>query len=175
MSPRLHRGFNPRAREGRDEQGSAHSADGKRFQSTRPRGARHTFNRLFEALDVSIHAPARGATASMKRFRCRAGFQSTRPRGARPSPWHRSISFGLFQSTRPRGARPASKPLHTGYQYVSIHAPARGATETHRRIAALAGFNPRAREGRDRRCTVLPRYSQCFNPRAREGRDCWYI
>ena len=54
--------FNPRARAGRDME--AHSREGRRrFQSTRPRGARPV-----PSLDprqsspVSIHAPARGAT-----------------------------------------------------------------------------------------------------------------
>ena len=37
------------------------------------------------------------------------------------------VLFG-FQSTRPRGARPADHPLHVPFPYVSIHAPAWGAT-----------------------------------------------
>ena len=32
-------------------------------------------------------------------------------------------------------------------------------------------FNPRARMGRDRRYQLGGRYVQCFNPRARMGRD----
>ncbi len=56
---------------------------------------------------VSIHAPARGATAVVRiGSACPAAFQSTRPRGARPYV--------------PRGDR---RTIH-----VSIHAPARGAT-----------------------------------------------
>ena len=39
---------------------------------------------------------------------------------------------------------------------VSIHAPARGATAADKRYTLLAwGFNPRAREGRDRLCSFL--------------------
>ena len=56
------------------------------FQSTRPRGARlHQVEPGHTLVDVSIHAPTRGATSHLL---CRVPswlFQSTRPRGARPS------------------------------------------------------------------------------------------
>ena len=144
----------------------------RRFQSTRPRGARHgrgslsrpppSFNpRAREGRDgawlagiayhvVSIHAPARGATL-----------------------WQ-----GFVEST------PAE---------VSIHAPARGATVVSRNDGhPIHRFNPRAREGRDRADAIRRRFRRfqstrprgarpqamqtiggcaCFNPRAREGRD----
>ena len=136
------------ARRGRICSAPLHDA----FQSTRPRGARpcsapsppkpsRSFNpRAREGRDplvcyvltsagrVSIHAPARGATATSS---CRR-------------------SFSAFQSTRPRGARRAlSAPAVTPH-VVSIHAPARGATSVapHRHLVSHR-FNPRAREGRD--------------------------
>ena len=57
-------GFNPRAREGRDENNIVANI----------------------AVAVSIHAPARGATSlSRLRFSIITLFQSTRPRGARPA------------------------------------------------------------------------------------------
>ena len=82
--------FNPRAREGRDRHEKALSQREMTFQSTRPRGARLaiatqaqyllSFNpraregRDFEAIgyeltytEVSIHAPARGATWRLRR------------------------------------------------------------------------------------------------------------
>ena len=99
------------------------------FQSTRPRGARRlpTISR-FEVRNVSIHAPAGGATLqyvsvhtviSCFNPRARGGrdipylldwqyfyrFQSTRPRGARPLIAVLGICERSFQSTRPRGAR----------------------------------------------------------------------
>ena len=59
----------------------------------------------------------------------------------------------VFQSTRPRGARRDQSGCKRIYPQ---------------------GFNPRAREGRDksrqRRCA----WKRCFNPRAREGRDQTY-
>ena len=55
--------FNPRARVGRDATKRESFSMNPSFQSTRPRGARHVVA-LGAALgvDVSIHAPAWGAT-----------------------------------------------------------------------------------------------------------------
>ena len=54
--------FNPRARAGRGLAGLPRLKYKLEFQSTRPRGARHT-SRKDESVppEVSIHAPARGA------------------------------------------------------------------------------------------------------------------
>ena len=118
------------------------------FRSTPPRGGRLvTVSDVSAATDVSIHAPARGTTPPLpshqrKGFRStpRAGgdqvafasgalsslFRSTPPRGGRPfgtSPCRRRP----FRSTPPRGGRPGSA-AGAIRRYVSIHAPARGAT-----------------------------------------------
>ena len=144
-------GFNPRAREGRDVIPCASSTITAQFQSTRPRGARHSlkavasslsefqstrprgarrplFSRQAALSQVSIHAPARGATPTAPAVptifssfnpRAREGrdpacsfmdrpsclFQSTRPRGARPKNATPRNLARWFQSTRPRGAR----------------------------------------------------------------------
>ena len=121
--------FNPRAREGRDLRANMMGWGVK---------------------NVSIHAPARGATDASYEDAERILFQSTRPRGARRpvkvSHWHET---NRFQSTRPRGARHGFVSLsllrkcfnpraregrdqveraYLGADGVSIHAPARGAT-----------------------------------------------
>ncbi len=97
--------FNPRAREGRDEVREV----------------------AFRSWRVSIHAPARGATATNLCPISFQTFQSTRPRGARLSCARARPDRRRFQSTRPRGARhPAPQPWPRS-----------------------SGFNPRAREGRD--------------------------
>ncbi len=99
---------------------------------------------------VSIHAPARGATRRQPQRRTRPRFQSTPPRGGRPATFYRarfesvfqstpprggrreaccrSRGSAVFQSTPPRGGRLDSGGHHTERVYVSIHAPARGAT-----------------------------------------------
>ena len=121
-----------------------------RFQFTRPRGARPTFDSDVRASKVSIHAPARGATLSRLSFMrltmvsihapARGAttmmgdvdaiklFQFTRPRGARLHDLPYIIDGDAFQFTRPRGARPQCYHRKLAYLDVSIHAPARGAT-----------------------------------------------
>ncbi len=103
--------------------------------------------------EVSIHAPAWGATSAPQRSRrSRAGFnprtrvgcdpkmvvkprdtplfQSTHPRGVRPLRNGASPSgVAEFQSTHPRGVRHCGKLLARGWIVVSIHAPAWGATD----------------------------------------------
>ena len=144
--------FNPRARMGRDRDGQPVMRSKLVFQSTRPHGARQQtgpadqgrrwrFNpRARMGRDapapvmadgqpqVSIHAPAWGATRLSGRVRPQSLFQSTRPHGARP--WTKSIARpGIwFQSTRPHGARQIAFCRGQDKPEVSIHAPAWGAT-----------------------------------------------
>ena len=142
------------------------------FQSTRPHGARPPTCAAFDLFDkVSIHAPARGATLGQAEAQAR-------------------VVASIHAPARGATGR-ACTALHP--EQVSIHAPARGATKqiapdgdtvtfqstlphgarppTARTAAAVAGFNPRARTGRDllhRACSLA---LMCFNPRARTGRD----
>ena len=110
--------FNPRARTGRDVRG--HGLD-----------ARST---------VSIHAPARGATELVHDARTMLKFQSTRPHGARPEALPVRAMERTFQSTRPHGAR-RLPPVPTGRpSAVSIHAPARGATNQPRSTGLPISF-----------------------------------
>ena len=143
------------------------------FQSTRPRGARRLSADACPLSWMFQSTRPRGARRSMDtQLRLAGRFQSTRPRGARrgrPPASPRRNRFNpraregrdalvpparrqghAFQSTRPRGARPASGEGPGTAQTVSIHAPARGATDCVRKARLrLRGFNPRAREGRD--------------------------
>ena len=130
----MRRGFNPRAREGRDVRKHALSLIIKRFQSTRPRGARRVCRGdAGRVQPVSIHAPARGATrATSIRWPLTRVSIHAPARGATLT-----AELGgdrrVFQSTRPRGARPGSRLLE----------------------AVCRRFNPRAREGRDRRTAPI--------------------
>ena len=99
---------------------------------------------------VSIHAPAWGATALTRLFRQLNRFQSTHPRGVRqiicslqnyiscfnprtrvgcdlPSPYT-PLHCHQFQSTHPRGVRHPAFLHYLSFRSVSIHAPAWGAT-----------------------------------------------
>ena len=143
--------------------------DDIRFQSTRPRGARHgrslfarrpaRFNpraragrdfgiaNQLEFVRVSIHAPARGATAAAVFWRLRSSFNPRARAGRDQIPRVGGLS-GRFQSTRPRGAR-QTLIIDTIDWAVSIHAPARGATAGVAATTSTRSFNPRARAGRD--------------------------
>ena len=100
-------GFNPRARVGRDR------------CNYQVMGRQRCFNpRARVGRDSCAHAP----------LHCRCGFQSTRPRGARLLSALTLMLSLVFQSTRPRGARRAKVVITYTAGYVSIHAPAWGAT-----------------------------------------------
>ena len=100
-------GFNSRSRVGSDTRPPAPPKPRRRFQFTLPRGERQSvFCRFFETIEVSIHAPAWGATLVAA-----AHWQPT-----------------AFQFTLPRGERHSDSASIRQALYVSIHAPAWGAT-----------------------------------------------
>ncbi len=147
---------------------------------------------LFVA-DVSIHAPAWGATVSTVSPSRSSSFQSTHPHGVRHllegTVWRRC----KFQSTHPHGVRPPLLTRHgapSGFNprtrmgcdfmreerlkeaRVSIHAPAWGATVAKcRPSCVLTSFNPRTRMGCDTSQRSPRPYLLCFNPRTRMGCD----
>ena len=100
--------------------------------------------------EVSIHAPAWGATRTSTTSKSMRPFQSTHPHGVRHNLTVCKTAHPLFQSTHPHGVRPAYGTFMHAQFEVSIHAPARGATYPtcicnpfHYR------FNPRTRTGCD--------------------------
>ena len=102
----------------------------KEFQSTHPRGVRHAS--CFITLtytDVSIHAPAWGATSFRATSKASSiGFNPRTRVGCDSVIRDSQVRVDKFQSTHPRGVRqPVLVPLHGGH-VVSIHAPAWGAT-----------------------------------------------
>ncbi len=99
---------------------------------------------------ISIHAPARGATA------------------ARSCP----AAVVLFQSTPPRGGRQNHCKGRRAPRHISIHAPARGATlgqQTADKVSLFQSTPPRG--GRLYRPVQYPPCVYDFNPRPREGGD----
>ena len=145
--------------------------------------------------DVSIHAPAWGATAVtqatflprtgfnprtrvgcdgslMVRLSCPLVFQSTHPRGVRLVQRAQSLFQPRFQSTHPRGVRPrwsAPSAPNTGFQ--STHP--RGVRRRSRGAVSITGisFNPRTRVGCDDFFDFFGSPLQSFNPRTRVGCD----
>ena len=122
---------------------------------------------------VSIHAPARGAT--MLLTRCEplpSRFRSTPPRGGRRPPKPVRCTLSPFRSTPPRGGRRPTRRQARRSPDVSIHAPARGATNRAWCAAAeQGGFDPRPREGGDPMPSCATCGRRCFDPRPREGGD----
>jgi len=143
------------------------------FQSTHPRGVRQSlggvsiFNNLgfnprtregcdvrderfcFKHQNVSIHAPARGATPIVT-----AG----------------NTIIGVSIHAPARGATPGISRHMGGNSRVSIHAPARGATSTAvLKAFGRTSFNPRTREGCDdggKHHAFAPKYGfQSTHPR----------
>ena len=100
-------------------------------------------------------------------------FQSTRPQGARPVMTPVKTKRQQFQSTRPQGARLMVKYGMTPETYVSIHAPAGGATaQKHRAQRTKTMFQSTRPQGaRPKVWNRKHRISTGFNPRARRGRD----
>ena len=78
---------------------------------------------------VSIHAPAWGATLSASSFALSKLFQSTLPRGERRGLKCLLSRWWEFQSTLPRGERRLPICFIALPFFVSIHAPAWGATK----------------------------------------------
>ena len=128
--------FNPRARAGRDtllvHAGTAHV----QFQSTRPRGARHVFARQpYVPLSVSIHAPARGATA--ERGAGDGGQHSFNPRARAGRDVKRSVRRAGCAGFNPRARAGRDARWRCG-------------------SSGVKSFNPRARAGRDGEAIEIP-------------------
>ena len=100
-------------------------------------------------------------------------FQSTPPRRRRLHQKRRPRRATGFQSTPPRRRRPGHVFPDNPGRLVSIHAPAKEATSARRYLPGRPdlGFNPRPREGGDRRLALGFSAEPSFNPRPREGGD----
>ena len=81
----LREGFNSRARKGRDRDFIRENGRIESFNSRARKGRDRTYQPGEPRQQVSIHAPARGATRRLPRLSTAPrGFQFTRPQGARP-------------------------------------------------------------------------------------------
>ncbi len=123
--------FNPRAREGRDCGTPGERIPKDKFQSTRPRRARQVYVRVaWDGQEVSIHAPAKGATS--RRNVERPGYISFNPRAreGRDKGIVESSCYNQYVSIH-APAKGATKEKYevNDYWCVSIHAPAKGATK----------------------------------------------
>ena len=122
--------FNPRSREGSDPRTGRKKHWIFLFQSTLPRRERRPTATLRRRTPpISIHAPAKGATiTSFNSFHPAREFQSTLPRRERPTPCRCSDPRPYHFNPRSREGSDQSYLLSPHYLFISIHAPAKGAT-----------------------------------------------
>ena len=165
--------FNPRPRAGGDALVVVNKETTHKFQSTPPRGGRRRSEQRRSPIQVSIHAPARGATPqTATNPLCRKKFQSTPPRGGRRKENSFRKRCPACFNPRPRAGGDMAEAIALAKANVSIHAPARGATicifvrakqnefqstpprggrhgDTLKPHVRIYGFNPRPRAGGD--------------------------
>ena len=188
--------FNPRARAGRDVIRHSNGADLFSFNPRARAGRDITLLKQCEAVIVSIHAPARGATSvlifdhhvSIVSIHAPARgatfhfpkhgnqFIGFNPRARAGRDLRRPLLFLRLQRFNPRAR--AGRDRFDGIlclrRRVSIHAPARGATHPGRQRPSASMFqSTRPRGARLNPLRRLPGQA-CFNPRARAGRDAHY-
>ena len=121
------------------------------FQSTLPRGERPP-DILIHSDDVgiSIHAPARGATMSM----------------------NTNVQNNLISIHAPARGATDKEAQVTQTLWISIHAPARGATKSVSiRCTGYSKFQSTLPRGERRNGRGKHKYYRNFNPRSREGSD----
>ena len=166
-------GFNPRAPAGRDRQTGVMSIAGTGFNPRAPAGRDPEARlHLFGAVDVSIHAPLRGATRRPNpQLGIDPGFNPRAPAGRDyPLPPYRACPT-CFNPRAPAGRDLWVCPAHRLVILVSIHAPLRGATRA--RLSRLSPWKFQSTRPCGARLGFF--YSQgqarCFNPRAPAGRD----
>ena len=139
------------------------------------RGATATCIIPYGAKDISIHAPARGATGKTLCYLIYQIFQSTLPREERPiSP--RMFPNAFYFNPRSRERSDCNFVNLEIKLFISIHAPARGATRfCSSCCCATDYFNPRSRERSDFYLFFNVCHSPDFNPRSRERSDTAWL
>ena len=141
--------FNPRSREGSDRHFRPGTRNCVRFQSTLPRRERlypdwHVYS------DWDFNPRSREGSDSLS-----SSFSS--------------LSISIHAPAKGATCQITSNNVKL---YISIHAPAKGATLNNSSILSTNFyFNPRSREGSDKKPPVIDSYFLYFNPRSREGSD----
>ena len=111
------------------------------FQSTHPRRVRLDARGAQRGVqEISIHAPAKGATPNKIIDFKPSTFQSTHPWRVRPSQCQRLFFQQLFQSTHPWRVRQDWVLSNFAGIRISIHAPVKGATGTVTLVILLPSF-----------------------------------
>ena len=120
--------FNPRSREGSDWTVGECTVTKKNFNPRSREGSDGLYNTLDGSLSISIHAPAKGATFLISNISNSPIFQSTLPRRERLDTPACAPYFSNF-NPRSREGSDSRQVSHLLVLQISIHAPAKGATQ----------------------------------------------
>ena len=116
------------------------------------RERRSMLTALVAMLKISIHAPAKGATAKSRRDHAVHTISIHAPaKGATRGPRWLRHHTGISIHAPAKGATKSGK-VYTNNNGISIHAPVKGAAGNRRTcVHRTRDFNPRSREGSDAR------------------------
>ena len=140
------------------------------FQSTPPQGGRlYKVETVGSCWNVSIHAPAGGATQLWRDCSQRQKFQSTPPQGGRQKT-QRVLKHTSCFNPRPRRGGDITMITFFNYNYVSIHAPAGGATMVSSMLPTIrCGFQSTPPQGGRRLSSWLPLLRAVFQSTPPQG------
>ena len=172
----IQQNFNPRSREGSDPRMLNSYLLWQDFNPRSREGSDLLSYLPLLHQNISIHAPARGATFDSMRCISVHGISIHAPaRGATITAFPRFATFYISIHAPARGAT-CRRSRHFPFRPISIHAPARGATQYPRYYHALQliSIHAPARGATIRRCTCFLKVRN-FNPRSREGSDFNFI
>ena len=185
--------FNPRSRMGSDHLLIDDARTTNNFNPRSRMGSDPQQPLLRIQDQISIHAPAWGATKKFFSTKTSSLFQSTLPHGERRKPFSQSARYfyfnprsrmgsdtksaslsastGTFQSTLPHGERQTAYcPAVQTWAFQST-LPHGERPATNIRLIHLINFNPRSRMGSDRLVAACDGGQADFNPRSRMGSD----
>ncbi len=165
-------GFNPRARTGRDRVKRTPLSKPACFNPRARTGRDVALAEGARAGAVSIHAPARGATAAADNAATvEIRFQSTRPHGARRPTTFRTRDHRCFNPRARAGRDESSRPNFWNRSCFNPRARAGRDSIYAASFAVMSKFQSTRPRGARRRRGQSPPLSHRFNPRARAGRD----
>ncbi len=143
--------FNPRTRMGCDLRTHKKINQKTKFQSTHPHGVRLRINVLHVLRgDISIHAPAWGATIAIASKLQVFRISIHAPAWGATCTASRWCGFNMISIHAPAWGATLSRCIKPPYSNISIHAPAWGATLIKKiKRRAITNFNPRTRMGCD--------------------------
>ena len=143
--------FNPRSREGSDNGGDSDCGGICQISIHAPaKGATLKIHSPSRVMVISIHAPAEGATEKADTFNDKMEISIHAPAEGATMITQQMWHFRQISIHAPAEGATQLQRLFYPIQIISIHAPAEGATEQNRKSRCInANFNPRSRGGSD--------------------------